>query len=664
MTLTRWQNCDLDPSGAQALLDFEDELHTLEASFDTQASTLATRIADNNLSAKVAPTLVLRTSAGADGIRLTWLDSDDAPFGGLVLKGTRAHRFGIIINSVDTSGLGTLDAAYDDDTCTLRINPTFNGDKQINLTTDDLITNVLDGWNTVFSSTNLAPGATIGSTARRAFSGGKNAAVTSTVAALNRVFAGTGVTWQRALNQLSVPTAATSDSAEDIFQSISDYVILSTGKTLIKSGSNLVAIRELWTLMGGTLANATALATVLGAAEVGAPVVQWTQTVTTTVTLAKCDGGGTRTTSTTSALGALNTNQSATSGATPTVWWIEKITATDGNLKKLASYGLSRVQIEGVLNAGNTNTHLIEATNFLGTYGLTTAEFYELLGYSEVEGVAAADFEDALDSVTNKPASLNTGWLSPALSIPPSHLLSKLSPAQSMAADITAIRDSSCIDPINKAPIIAFVSAVDNMMKAVVRQVQQLTGLVRGFLSQVGGVLSSVQKFLDDLEATTCVTGLNFSTNGSLDLLLTELELFSEDIKVTFSTVDTMLELILPPPCKIENAIKELLGPLYPGENCLIEGISDLAVNAYGRLKGLLPCINNPLSVLEIFNKLSIKTGALSSLVNGMLADLRRIQTQLNMIADIQSQDRVEETTSDCQSSSLSVMVGRIRAVF
>jgi len=665
MSLYRWQNCTLDDTGSQALETFDDELHDLEVSFNGYAASLASLVADNTATTKTAATLIIPTSTGADGIRLTWIDGDIAlPYSGKVLKGSQAHEFGIFISSVDLTGAGFLGEAFDYRSSTLRINPGFNASKVINTTTDTLIWVILSWWDNYFTAVNLVPGATIGSMERTGFSGANNAAITSTAAALDNVFSGTGVTWQGALNQLGIPTTSTTDTAEDVFQSISDYSILTTGTSLEKTGDNLTEIRALWALMGGSSAMATRLAEALNSAQAGEPLVQWTQSVTTTTTLSKCDGGTTQTVTTVSAYDLLNRKPSSTKNLTPTIWWIQQIAPTDANLKKLLSYGLSNAQISSALDETEANTHIITEANFLTTHAITLDEFSELLFYADIEGIASADFEDAMTSVTSNPASLNTGWISPAFSLPTQKLLEKISPAQSMSADIAAINDSGCIDPLNKAPLIAFVAAVNNMMSAVTRQIQQLSGIVRPALVAASGVISTAQKFLDDLEATTCVTGLNFATNNKLDLLVTEMELFAVDLKVTFKTVDTMLELILPPPCKIQNAIRDLLGPLYPDENCLIEGISDLAVNAYGRIQNLLPCINNPLSLLEVFNTLALKNGALASLVNGMLADLRRIQSQLNMISDIKSQDLTEETTSDCQSESLSVMVGRIKKIF
>jgi len=427
-------------------------------------------------------------------------------------------------------------------------------------------------------------------------------------------------------------------------------------------------LRELWTLLGANSAATTSLLTLLPG-TVGQPIVAWTQTVTAVVANTACEGGGTTTTSTTG-LVCVNTKPTSGTALIPTVWWRESIDPNLPSLALLNNAGLSSAQVQAALDTDTTSVHVIEDANLVATFGLTAADLTELLGL-DVAGIASLDYEVALASLLEQPAGAANGWLSPSWNWPTDTLKDNLSPTTTMAADIQAIDSSECIDPVKKAGLVTLISMASSLIDTATRLMQRVVGKVRPVLNKISGLLANVQQVLDNLNGSSCIFGLSIEAQlPQLDLLISQLKFATIDFKSFFETIDAMLQVLMGDMiCKLQSALRDLLGPDLANV-CLVRGLTDLIVNAWGRLQGKLgalglPCVTNPLGYTSMLVDLQVKIGALASLANSMLADLRSISTQWNLISDIDIQSSDKPTSpARCSSPALATLVGRIKSQF
>ena len=498
------------------------------------------------------------------------------------------------------------------------------------------------------------------------FSGGTDANMVNVQEALDAFYAGSDLDSETVLEQADVPVAKTTSTTGEILSQISDVIFLATGKMLSKTGDNLVEVRALYEIMGEDSTALTNVQTALGKSD-GTPNVVWMQEVSTTTTQEVCDGGQT-TTVVEDQFVAFNAKPSRiTSDMTPYVWWSYSLTPTVETLKLLTDYGLTNSQVTDALDDSNENTYVLQ-DDIVTQLSLTSAELQELLELAGVEGVGATEMtaEGALDALEGVSPTAANGYLSAAFNLPGGAALqAALSPEQSMTSSIQNLNDSQCIDPFGKANINSFLAAASATVDSATRIVERVRGKVISTLNKVSGILANLQNVLGNIQAVSCLIGLNVSVKGpQIDILMGRMDNFSIEFKALTLKVENILELVFPKLCELQTAINDLIGPELGLAECLVPGLTNALINAFGVNLNIAICISNPFDFEAMLDELEGKINALSGMVTSMINDMRDIQVRLDLNIDIQNQSSTKSALTDCQGAVMNSMVNTIKSKF
>ena len=659
-----FMNCELDEAANLLLQDWYAEIRATEASIAAQEVVLAAQITDATRTAKVKASYtfgtlpfgwvkVERKVAGTEGNSrsFAFLANAYSQTLSLTITGNSVTVFlatgAPVPVTVDPLGdyyppavLSTPQQVYN-----LLINPIYNLTNDFNFS-----------WGGITPSFSMTPYPTTFLT------GGKNAAIVSCETALNTLINTSGHTTADAYGVTGTPYVTTADTPAQAMAKISDKVQLSSGKLFEIFGTNLNEVRSLWTLLSGDTDTVYSL---LPGAD-GTPIVIWTKQVTTILPLPDCDGKGTTTSTKTVVVGSPN-DRLPVAGLTPNVWWRKSITPAVATVNYLYTLGLTQDQVNTALDPSASTTHVIEDQALTTTFSLTVSDLAELMGISSLAGIASVVYEVAL--ATLPPASAANGWNSPAWSLPGGATArDNLSPSIALAADVAKMANSPCIDLIGKGLIATFVAAASAPIDMVTRVAERVRNAVKPVLDRISGILSKAQGWMDKFKAPGCILGVDFSFDiPSIDFLLLNLELIAPDIKGFIDTIEGIFKTMTPKLCQIETVVTDLIGPLLPEDAdavCLAKGLTNFLVNQAGRLKGLLPCVNNPFDALRLLTQISDKIAALTALLNSMLKDLRLIVSQINMLTDITVESPTKAQTITCNNAALATLSKRIKSTF
>ncbi len=674
MTTDRWINCALDEEGVQLLQDWKLDLQGVEESCLALEVTLAEKLAELTATEKVKATCTFGTQATLNRLILTSVEG-----------GTDIHSLTIFLANpgptanynlfVPSTYKPTITDYRSDGMDLLYVN--LGTDTNGNVVTgpralaneftaqgyDDEFTSATPDfyvwWIFVFDFP-------LPSNTQEVFAGGNDAALANVIKSLNTLYRGTGKDYESLLTQAGIPVAKEGDTAAEVLSQISDLLILVSGKRLLRSGQNLLVLRELWTLFGSDDDATTKVLGLLPGTD-GMPNVVWVKTVTTTVNLPACDGGGSQTTSTTE-VDSINQKPSSTVTCTPTVWWTKEIEPSVGSLALLSKYGLSNTQIQDALDSSKDTTRIIIEPTLVSTLGLSSADFTELMNLSDVEGVQSTELsmEEALDELSKSAATIANGFISATFNMPGEDLRSSLSPEVSMTSEIQAFNDSKCIDPFGKGVVTSLIAAASAMIDSVLRIVERVKDMVKSVLNKVSAVLSNLQSILSKLNVVACLLGEDISLDGpTLDLMAPQVESLSVSLEGALDPLQAIMEEVMPVICKITEAIQSILGPIAGKAECLKIGITNDLFNKFGtEVLKLIPCIENPFDVIGMLEDVINKALSVQGMVFGLLDDVLKLVAQVNAISTFSAQAPAEAATSGCQSPVLGAMVSSIKSKF
>jgi hypothetical protein len=352
---------------------------------------------------------------------------------------------------------------------------------------------------------------------------------------------------------------------------------------------------------------------------------------------------------------------------TPWVWWAYSLISSVESLEALTGYGLSADQIQDALDESHARTSIIP-DDIVTQLSLTSAELQELLELTEVEGVGAAVMtaEEALEALKDISPTAANGYISASFNLPGgSYLQAALSPAESMTDSIQSLNDSQCIDPFGKANINSFLAAASATVDSATRIVERVRDKVISTMNQVSSILANLQSILGNLQAVSCLIGLNVSAKGpQIDILMGKVDSFSVEFKAITIKVEAILELVFPKLCELLTAINDLIGPVLGLAECLVPGLTNTLLNAFGTNLNLAICISNPFDFEAMLSTLEGKINALSDMVTSMINDMRDIQVRLDLNIDIENQSTTQSALTDCQGAVMGAMVNTIKSKF
>jgi hypothetical protein len=505
------------------------------------------------------------------------------------------------------------------------------------------------------------------------FADGKDTPLKDLTAGFNDLYAGTGKDTETALEQLGIPVAKAGQSAAEIMSQTSNLVPLSTG-TLVKcNGENLVSLRALWTLLGADSDAATTVCWLLPGTA-GFAWVLWTQQVTTVEDVEMCDGGGTRSTTTTEPVGNVNERPTQRSGLTPYIFWPDSVTPTVESLAALSAVGLTDTQIETALDASEDTVYVVPEPNLLTTYTLTCAELLELFQLTGCDGVASISVQAALSELGDSLADATNGFVSAAFNLPGGptgvDVRGALSPETSMTDELAELSETKCLDPFAVGSITSLIASASAMIDMATATVESVRSTVMGTLNAVSGIVANIQGILSYAEKLGCLIPLDFMASvkaPALDaFLLPQIDLAIPQITALLDVVTEIMEKVMEIICKVVSAINALIGPLLEGAECLVPGISNAIANLFGfslpNPLDSLPCIENPFDLVGLFQELLGKINALSDMIVSMINDILSIASQLQLSINIKDQTGVKEATGDCSSGPLGAMASSIKS--
>lgn len=647
--MSAYLGCELDEAGLQSLGLWLDELRAVEVASTVLEGVLAAQVAAAGASAKATASLTTGSQPAGNRFIIT-----------AKTPGTWAHAWTFTFVSqapsqvlaVTVTGTAVLVELETEDYAHW-----IPGLVPASTTAPSALVALLSVHpilGPLFAFTNPdAPDFSVDPMPATSLAGGGDASVTSTEAALNRLFGQVGSSWREALAILHItdPTATSALAATGLMQLVS-------GKLFAVSGTNLVELRALWELINRDTARVISLL----AGNRTLPIVVFTRSAISTTAVAQCQGGGTVATTTVTLVGQPNVRPSDSTGLDPNFFWLESVTASAAAFSFMTTLGLSQSQQLLAYDSTSSRTHVIEDADIIATYDLSVADLTELLT-STIDGIASIALEATLAALSGFQVSAAQGNVAPAFVLSLETLRSQLSPSQSLAPQMAALSASPCIDLGVKALIATLVSALGAPIDVAIRIVTRVQGIVGPILAKVSGLLAAIQTALTLDVAVSCVVGLSLSFNGpTVNLLLTEIEFVALNVKGMRLSVEGIVMSLLPKMCSVEAAIKSLISPGSSEFDCLIKALSNLLVNALGRLKGLLPCIENPFDALALFDALGDKIAALVGILNALLNQLRQIEAQLNAISHTTITTPTTSSIKTCQSIPLSLLTGSLKA--
>jgi hypothetical protein len=675
----QWQRCTLDDDSLQQFNLYKEELSEVEAEIAVLETTMKAQIYDLNRTTKVAATFTTESPSLLTNHRLKFTATT---------AGTDIHKYTVILANPGANGTLTLYPPAYGSVPTGALAKMFYDSNVIyvEVETDssaDVITTPADlkaeftaaGYDLLFTTTVVDSGGPLPLVAdgtQYKFEGGKDTPLKDLTAGFNDLYAGTGKDADTALEQLGIPVAKSGQSAAQVLQQTSDLIPLSTG-TLVKcSGQNLISLRAMWNLLGASSAASTTVCGLLPG-QSGYPLVIWTRQVTTTVTLAACDGGGTRTDTTTEVVGNVNQRPSQTSGMTPYVFWLESISPSVETLKALSKAGLNDTQVQTALDESEETVYIIPEPALLTTYSITCAELLELFGLT-CEGITSVGVEDALSELGDSPADASNGFMSAAFNFPGGptgvNIRNALSPETAMTEELAALSQTKCIDPFAVGSITSLIASASAMIDMATSTVERVRSTVMGTLNTISGIVANIQGILSIAEKIGCLIPLDFMASvkaPALDtFLLPQIDLAIPQINGLLDTVQAIMEKVQKVICQVVSAINSLIGAALSGAECLVPGITNAIANAFGfslpNPLDMLPCIENPFDLVGLFQDLLGKITALSDMIVTMINDILSIASQLQLSVNIEDQTGVKEATGDCSSGPLGAMASSIKS--
>jgi hypothetical protein len=663
--MDRWLNCTLDENGVQLLQTWREELQAVEERCLALEATLGQQLTAITATEKTKATCTFGTEEDLNRLILTAVEG-----------GSAIHSLSIYLaNPGPTANYNPLTPST--------YNPTIIDYRSqgieliyVKLGTDTLGNVVTgpralaqafsnQGYDTLFTSAypdlfywwTFVFDFPLPSNVHQSFSGGNDASLTFAIAALNAAYQGTGKDYETMLEQALIPVAKEGATTAETLSQISNVVVLSSGKRLLRSGTNLLVLRELWALLGANRSAVDLLVVLLGYAE-GTPHVVWIQEISQTVELPACDGGGTQTT-VVNVVDVVNGKPSSKM-CSPTVWWLQAIMPSVDFLSRLTSFGLSDVQVQDALDASKETTHIISDPSLMTTLGLSSEDLLELLELSEVEGVSAELLvEETLTELSKSEVTEGNGFVSANFNMPDDDLRAALSPETSMASDILAFNESPCIDPYGKGILNALIAADSYMTDTVLRIVKRLKDRVKSQLNKISAVLANLQGVLSKLDVMTCLIGGKVTLDGPT------FELLRLQIKPILVSVQQIIGEISAPICQVVDSLQALLGPIAGSIDCLKPGLSNDLFNAWGsQFMQLVPCIQNPFDVMGMLGDLLGKVQSIQGMTLSLMGDAQSITLQLNVISSFTSQAPADVAMESCHSPTLGAMVSSIKSKF
>lgn len=698
----QWLNCDLDDDSLQSLQAWRDELAAAEAEILTLQDTLKDQIADLERTSGVkAELLVPPTVDTAVNHRLKMTAAE---------TGTDIHKYTVMLVNPGPNPLFDPLIFLFFPNLFLRIHPPQYGvvptaplDKAcydgnliyIEVETDTLgnvVSNpgtlalALDnaGYDELFDSSTPDSFFTIiffvlievhlpviADATQYHFSGGKDTPLQDVTTNLNKFYAGTGKDNETVLEQLAIPVAKEDQRPCEVLAQTSNVVQLSSGALVEVDGDNLVELRQLWELLGEDEDAAEQVCDLLPGTS-GDPIVVWMQTVTTTVELEECDGGGTQTTSEEQLL-TVNKRPSDFTNTTPHVFWLEDIAPNVARLDTLGYLGLTDTQVQTALGEEEDTTYVIDQPTILSDLTLTCDDLLELFQLTNIEGVIALSMTDALDMLQDSPANIANGFVSAAWNFPGGKNINEaLNPESAMADDIAALNETKCIDPFAKGAIASFLASVSAMIDMATRTIESIRNTVVGVLNKVTGILANIQDVLKNVEKLGCILPINFTASVKLpniSALEFSIELMIPVVDGIMETIQEIIEKIQKLLCQVQEAIRSLLGPLAGAADCLVPGLSNAIVNAFAKLLpnplDLLPCIENPFDLIGMITEIQGSVNALFAMMTGMVNDIVAIAAQLQLSINIKDQTDFEDSAGGgCASGPLGAIVSSMKGKF
>lgn len=675
----QWQRCTLDDDSLQQLTAYKAELSAVEAEIAVLETAMKVRIFDLNRTTKVAATFTTKSDDLLTNHRLkfTATTAGTAIEKYTVILGTPGANASLVIyppvyGVVPTGSLAKM--FYDANVIYVEVET--DSDAAVLTTPADLKAALTSaGYDALFTTIVVDSGGPLPLVAdgtQYKFTGGKDTPLSDLIAGFNDLYAGTGKDVETALEQFGIPVAKSGQSSAEVLAQTTSLIPLSTGKLLKCDGDNLVSLRAMWTLLGETSAAATTVCGLLPG-QTGYPLVVWTQQVTTTVSVAACDGGGTRTSTETVVVGNINQKPTSTSELTPYVFWLESISLSVETLKLLSRVGLNDTQVQTAVDASNDTVYVIPEPSLLTTYSVTCAELLELLQLT-CEGIESTSVEEVLTSLGDSPATAANGFLSAAFNLPGGgkgiNIRNALSPETSMTNELSGLSQTKCIDPFAVGSITSLIASASAMIDMATSTVERVRSTVMGTLNTISGIVANIQGILSIAEKLGCLIPLDFMASvkaPALDsFLLPQIDLAIPQINGLLDTVQAIMEKVQKVICQIVSAINSLIGAALSAADCLVPGLSNAIANAFGALLpnplDALPCIENPFDLVGLFQTLLGKVTALSDMIVAMINDILSIASQLQLSVNIQDQTAVKEATGDCSSGPLGAMASSIKS--
>lgn len=497
------------------------------------------------------------------------------------------------------------------------------------------------------------------------FSGGNDAAVTTLEKSLATLL---GTSIDNALTVLGLPVPSVTDTAAQLLEGLgSDWSFLSTGTPFQAVGTNLVALRNLWTLLGG---NSAATAIIYAASWVeGIPLVWWWKEVTTSITAEVCDGGEVTYTTTQVAL-STKPNVKPVEASSASVWWPGKISSSHQALASLQASGVS--DVTPFLKESGTS-QVVVTPSLISS--LTQAEFTELMGL-EVLGTTLITVVDAVSSIVDSGSLAPPGAITaPNWSVPLAPTKKELNPLTSadQAASLALAVNDKCLKTVPKDLLAGFVGVVGAAADSVSAKVSVIKSKLTPIFNRISKLLSATQPFIDNMPSLTCVVGADL---GSLKLEIkshfNKLKWLSYELRQVSNPLTASVNYLLSTICSVDQAIMSLVGPELADQTgkaiaCIPKPLTNAALLLKDELLKSMGCVENPLGFIEELDKISTKLNALSLLLHGLMLDFQMLAAEVRMMVDAVMDQLLDGSESnmvvgrDCQSPTLSGMVKAIK---